>query len=201
MKRLLLILTLSLLATLGKPLGVSGQQLQVIRENLKGGRITGYDIIKGDTVAEVTILTVPVFTKPKDMRQYQKLVNNVKKVYPYAKDAKFFYEGLVAQLALTESEKEREKITDDLEKELIKRYTPVLERMTRSQGLVLIKLIDREVNRTAFQLLEDYRSKFSARFWNTIARLFKANLKAGYDPEGEDALIEQIIILYEAGLL
>ena len=201
MKRLLLILTLTLLATLGKPLGVSGQQLQVIRENLKGGRITGYDIIKGDTVAEVTILTVPVFTKPKDMRQYQKLVNNVKKVYPYAKDAKFFYEGLVAQLALTESEKEREKITDDLEKELVKRYTPVLERMTRSQGLVLIKLIDREVNRTAFQLLEDYRSKFSARFWNTIARLFKANLKAGYDPEGEDALIEQIIILYEAGLL
>lgn len=201
MKRLLLILTLSLLATLGKPFGVSGQQLQVIRENLKGGRITGYDIIKGDTVAEVTILTVPVFTKPKDMRQYQKLVNNVKKVYPYAKDAKFFYEGLVAQLALTESEKEREKITDDLEKELVKRYTPVLERMTRSQGLVLIKLIDREVNRTAFQLLEDYRSKFSARFWNTIARLFKANLKAGYDPEGEDALIEQIIILYEAGLL
>lgn len=201
MKRLLLILTLSILATLGKPLGVSGQQLQVIRENLKGGRITGYDIIKGDTVAEVTILTVPVFTKPKDMRQYQKLVNNVKKVYPYAKDAKFFYEGLVAQLALTESEKEREKITDDLEKELVKRYTPVLERMTRSQGLVLIKLIDREVNRTAFQLLEDYRSKFSARFWNTIARLFKANLKAGYDPEGEDALIEQIIILYEAGLL
>lgn len=201
MKRLLLILTISLLATLGKPLGVSGQQLQVIRENLKGGRITGYDIIKGDTVAEVTILTVPVFTKPKDMRQYQKLVNNVKKVYPYAKDAKFFYEGLVAQLALTESEKEREKITDDLEKELVKRYTPVLERMTRSQGLVLIKLIDREVNRTAFQLLEDYRSKFSARFWNTIARLFKANLKAGYDPEGEDALIEQIIILYEAGLL
>lgn len=201
MKRLLLILTLSLLATLGKPLSVSGQQLQVIRENLKGGRITGYDIIKGDTVAEVTILTVPVFTKPKDMRQYQKLVNNVKKVYPYAKDAKFFYEGLVAQLALTESEKEREKITDDLEKELVKRYTPVLERMTRSQGLVLIKLIDREVNRTAFQLLEDYRSKFSARFWNTIARLFKVNLKAGYDPEGEDALIEQIIILYEAGLL
>ena len=201
MKRLLLILTLSILATIGKPLSVSGQQLQVIRENLKGGRITGYDIIKGDTVAEVTILTVPVFTKPKDMRQYQKLVNNVKKVYPYAKDAKFFYEGLVAQLALTESEKEREKITDDLEKELVKRYTPVLERMTRSQGLVLIKLIDREVNRTAFQLLEDYRSKFSARFWNTIARLFKANLKAGYDPEGEDALIEQIIILYEAGLL
>lgn len=201
MKRLLLILTLSLLATIGKPLVMNGQQLQVIRENLKGGLITGYDIIKGDTVVEVTILSIPVFTKPKDMRQYQKLVNNVKKVYPYAKDAKFFYEGLVAQLALTESEKEREKITDNLEKELVKRYTPVLERMTRSQGKVLIKLIDREVNRTAFQLLEDFRSKFSARFWNTIARLFKANLKDGYDPEGEDALIEQIIILYEAGLL
>ena len=129
------------------------------------------------------------------------MVNNVKKVYPYAKDAKFYFESLTAQLALTTDEKEREQITDDLEKELIKRYTPVLERMTRSQGKVLIKLIDREVNRTAYQLLEDYRSKFSAKFWNTIARLFKANLKDGYDPKGEDALIEQIIILYEAGLL
>ena len=201
MKRLLPILMLLLFVLPDKQASLSAQQLQVIRENLRGGRITGYDIIAGDTVAEVTIVTVPVFTKPKDMRQYQKLVNNVKKVYPYAKDAKFYFESLTAQLALTTDEKEREQIIDDLEKELIRRYTPVLERMTRSQGKVLIKLIDREVNRTAYQLLEDYRSKFSAKFWNTIARLFKANLKDGYDPKGEDALIEQIIILYEAGLL
>lgn len=201
MKRPLIILLLLLLALLGKPLIVEAQQLQVVRENFRGGQITGYDVVQSDTIAEVTLVPVYVFTKPKDMRQYQKLVDNVKKVYPYAKDAKFFYEGLTAQLSLTESEKERERITDELEKELIKRYTPVLERMTRSQGKILIKLIDREVNRTAFQLLEDYRSKFSAKFWNTIARLFKANLKDGYDPAGEDALIEQIIILYEAGLL
>lgn len=170
-------------------------------ERYRGGYLSGFEVIGRDTLPEVTIIPIYVFTKPKDMRQYQRLVDNVKKVYPYAKDARFYFDSLNAQLALTDSEEERERITDELEKELIKRYTPVLERMNRSQGKILIKLIDREVNRTAFQILEDYRSKFSARFWNTIARLFKANLKDGYDPKGEDELIEQIIILYEAGLL
>ncbi len=197
-------ITLRILFTLAAVFAIQSNsmaQLGHVYERFRGGYLSGFEIYQGDTISQVTILPVYVFTKPKDMRQYQQLVNNVKKVYPYAKDARRYFDQLNAELALATTDKEREDITKDLEKEIIKKYTPVLERMTRSQGKILIKLIDRETSRTSFQLLEDFRGKFSARFWNTIARIFKANLKEGYDPKGEDELIEQIIILYEAGLL
>ena len=69
------------------------------------------------------------------------------------------------------------------------------------QGMVLLKLIDRETGRTSFRLVQELRGKFAAFFWQGIARLFGANLKLEYDKEGEDALIEYLIGLYEAGEL
>ena len=113
-------------------------------------------------------------------------------VYPLDKDGKN---------AIME-EKKRNYNLKELEKELVERYTPILEKMTYSQGKILIRLIDRETERTSYELLEEFRGKFAAKFWNTIARIFRANLKQEYDPtQGEDKLIEQIINLYEAGLL
>ena len=74
--------------------------------------------------------------------------------------------------------------------------------MTFTQGKILLRLIDRETQRTSYELLEEFRGRFSAKFWNMIAKIFKADLKQRYDPtKGEDKLIEQIINLYEAGLL
>lgn len=169
--------------------------------NLSGGRVTGYEIIDGDTVAVVTINPVYVFTKPKDMRQYERLVRNVKKVYPYAQDARRYMEILETELVKLETQKERDQFTKQMEKELVKKYTPILENMTYSQGKILIKLIDRETSRTSYEIIQEFRGNFSATFWNMIAKVFKADLKQGYDKDGEDKLIEQIIILYEAGLL
>ncbi len=74
--------------------------------------------------------------------------------------------------------------------------------MTFSQGKILIKLIDRETKQSSYALLKEFRGGFAAGFWNTIARIFSANLKETYNPsEGEDAIIEQIITMYEAGVL
>lgn len=168
---------------------------------LRGGVSAGYEIINGDTVQCCMIAPVYVFRRAKDMRQYQRLVRNVKKVYPIAKQARMYFDTLNVRLDEARNDRERERITKAMEKQIVARYTPILKEMTYSQGKVLIKLIDRETDRTSYQLLRDFRGKFSAGFWNTVARMFKANLKTGYDAEGEDKLIEQIITLYEAGLL
>ena len=137
-----------------------------------------------------------------DIKRHRKLIRNVKAVYPYAVDARRYFQELTAQLDTVTNKKERDRITRNLEREIVKRYTPILEKMTYSQGKILIRLIDRETERTSYQILEEFRGKFAAKFWNTIARIFRANLKQEYDPtQGEDKLIEQIIILYEAGLL
>ncbi len=171
------------------------------RQKMRGGYPTGYEIIDGDTVIKVSILPVYVFRKPKDMRRYQKLVRNVKIVYPYAKQARAYLDTLEAEILKINNPKERARFAKAMEKEIVRKYRPVLEQMTFSQGKILIKLIDRETERTSYQILKQFRGGFVAGFWQTIARIFKANLKDEYDKEGDDQLIEQIIILYEAGLL
>ncbi len=60
---------------------------------------------------------------------------------------------------------------------LKRKYTPVLKNMTLSQGKLLIKLIDRETDQTSYELVKQLRGGFRAFFWQSIARLFGANLK------------------------
>ena len=73
--------------------------------------------------------------------------------------------------------------------------------MTRTEGRVLLKLIDRETEYTAYEVLREFRGGLVAGFWQSVSRIFGQNLKSEYDAEGEDRMIEQIIIYYEAGLL
>jgi len=80
-------------------------------------------------------------------------------------------------------------------------YTPVLKHMTRTQGKVLLKLIDRETEYTAYEVLKEFRGGFVAGFWQGVSRIFGQNLKSQYDKDNEDKMIEQIVIYYEAGLL
>lgn len=205
MKRWLIIVAL---LVVGISADVSAQQRARLRSvpyaRYGGGYIAGTDVdpTTGDTTYIVQLSDVVVFGSIGDIRKHKRLIRNVKAVYPFAVDARNLFNALNAQLDTLTTEKERNKVTRALEKEIVTRYTPVLEKMTYSQGKILIRLIDRETQRTSYQILEEYRGKFAAKFWNTIARIFRANLKQEYDPtQGEDKLIEQIIILYEAGLL
>ena len=84
---------------------------------------------------------------------------------------------------------------------IIKKYTPVLRKMTVSEGRVLLKLIDRETEYTAYEIVKEFRGGFVAGFWQAMARLFGNNLKLAFDPEGNDRMLDQIVRAYEAGLL
>lgn len=202
MKKFAIIVAMVLLGAQG--LSAQRTRTYVPYSRYGGGYMAGttVDEITGDTTYVVQLSDVIAFRSIGDIKRHRRLIRNVKAVYPYALDARRYFNSLNAQLDTVSNKKERERITKSLEKEIIRRYTPVLENMTYTQGKILIRLIDRETERTSYQLLEDFRGKFSAKFWNTIAKIFRANLKQEYDPtQGEDKLIEQIIILYEAGLL
>jgi hypothetical protein len=98
-------------------------------------------------------------------------------------------------------DRDRKKYIRNVEKEVFAKYQGDIEKMTISQGRLLIKLIDRETEITSYTIIHDYRGKFSAAFWQSIARIFGTNLKEEYDPYGEDALIEAIIKEIDAGRL
>ena len=79
--------------------------------------------------------------------------------------------------------------------------SPMLWKMTRYEGKILLKLIDRETNHTVFGIIKDFRSGFTAGFYQMVAKLFGNNLKLQYDPEGEDEMLEYIVKCYKAGIL
>ena len=58
----------------------------------------------------------------------------------------------------------------------------------------MIRLIDREANKTSYEIIKDFRNIFTAGFWQLTARIFGHNLKTSYNPlKGEDRMIEYII--------
>lgn len=170
----------------------------------RGGFVAGTDVdpMTGDTTYTIQLSNIIAYRSIGSIKRERRLIRRVKKVYPYAVEAGRLLEELNDTLAVVTSEKERGRITKALEDQIVETYTPVLENMTFSEGKILIRLIERETGYTAFELVQEFRGKFSAKFWNMIARIFSANLKQSYNPtQGEDKLIEQIIILIEAGLL
>lgn len=148
------------------------------------------------------MIPVYVFSRPLDMRKHARLVRNVKAVYPIAKYAREKLQDIEHVLDSIQDPKKQKAYIKQIEKDLVSEYTPVLKKMTFSQGKILIKLIDRETSRTTYKLVQELKGNFSAFFYQNIGRLFGANLKQTYNKEtGEDKLIEQIIIMYEAGYI
>lgn len=160
-----------------------------------------WSVEQGDSVALVHILPVYVFSRGVDLRRYRRLVEAVKRVYPVAKVARAKMAEMEEELCRLPTKKAQRAYIKEVYREIKEEYTPVLKRMTRTQGRVLLKLIDRETEYTAYEVLREFRGGFVAGFWQGVSKLFGQDLKSEYDREGEDRMIEQIVIYYEAGLL
>ncbi len=160
-----------------------------------------WSIEQGDSIPMIHSLPVYVFSRPVDLRRYRRLVDAVKKVYPIAQIAKKRMAEMEDELCRLPTKKEQKAYIKQVYNEIKEEYTPVLKHMTRTQGRVLLKLIDRETEYTAYEVLKEFRGSFVAGFWQGVSRVFGQNLKSEYDREGEDRMIEQIVVYYEAGWL
>lgn len=178
------------------------------RNDTLQGRIFLLQKVKRDGVTlpeveikEVTVLAHPRFTKKSDYRKYERLVYNLKRVYPYAIMVRTRLSQVNDAMKDIKTEKERKDYMKSVEKDVFAEYEGDMREMTITQGRLLIKLIDRETQNTSYTLIKDYRGKFAAVFWQGIARIFGTNLKVEYDPFGDDALIEAILLEIDAGRL
>ncbi|MFC2100586.1 DUF4294 domain-containing protein [Bacteroidota bacterium] len=168
--------------------------------------ITKGVIIEGDTMPvihlpSVTIFPAYQFKSKTELRRFTRLLRNVKKVYPFAKLAGIKFEEYNELLVNVNSEREKKKIMKHIEKDLKSEFEDDLRQLTFTQGRILIKLIDRETSNSSFEIVQEFRGKFVAFFWQSIARIFGYNLKIKYDPKGEDAPIEGIVRRIEAGAI
>lgn len=171
----------------------------------KNSYLLSAKVIDGDTIPVVYLHTIVVAEqwsarkRRKYSRRYQKLIRDVKKAYPYAKLAGKKLKLYEKDLEALPNDRSRRKFMKNVETELRDEFEGDLRNLTVKQGVILIKLVDRETGDTSYELVKQFRGSFSAFFWQSVARLFGHNLKLDYDPFGEDYLIEEVIQLIETG--
>ena len=154
------------------------------------------DTLYGAILHEVYCYAPLKFKNKKQERFYWRTVRDVKKTLPYAKrinQALIEAEDTLARM----TPKEKRRWWRKRERELFKEYESDFRGMTASQGRMLMLLLDRESNRTSYELIQTFKSKFAADFWQFVAKLFKNDLKEEYDAKDKDRIIERIIILVE----
>ncbi len=94
---------------------------------------------------------------------------------------------------------QRNRYVNDVEKELFRIFEKDIRGMTVSQGLLLMKLVDRECGMSAYEIIKTYESGFAANFWQLVAKLFSQDLKSRYDPAGKDAKTEELCKIWDSG--
>ena len=132
---------------------------------------------------------------------YYRLVYNIKKVLPIAKECNQIILETGAYLETIPTKKERDEHMKKVEKEIWNTYKPRMKKLTFTQGKLLIKLIDRECNSTSYELVQAFLGPVRAGFYQAFAWAFGSSLKKCYEPNGADRLVERIVLQVEAGQL
>lgn len=163
-------------------------------------------VVDGDTLPYIPLKSIYIFPPYKfksnaDYRRYQKLIYNIKKVYPYSLLARQkLYEMNTTFLTL-KTEREKKDYVNKVESEMKKEFEAPLRKLTISQGKLLVKLIDRETGQTTYELVRQIKGPFSAFFWQAMARMVGSNLKTKFDKDGDDKMVDRLILLMESGQL
>ena len=163
-------------------------------------------VLEGDTIACMWlgdfIKYSPInFRSTKDQIAYSKLIRDVKKTLPYAKEIAGIITETYEYMETLPNDKVRQQHLNKMEKYLTDKYTPKMKKLTRSQGQLLMKLVDRETHSSSYHIIDAFMGSFKAWSANLFAKLFGNDLKARYNPFGEDRVTERVCVLVEQGVV
>ena len=166
----------------------------------------GKVLFQGDSVQYMEMNNVYVFppvtfSSKRQQGAYMRLVKNVKKVLPIAKEARQIMMETAEYLETLPNQKARDEHMKRVEQSIMQEYKPRMKKLTYSQGKLLIKLIYRESHSSGYELIQAFLGPVRAGFYQAFAWVFGASLKKEYDPEGVDRLTERVVLLVEAGQL
>lgn len=158
--------------------------------------------IDGNDTLPCIVLPTYIHIGAKNKREavkFSRLLSNVRKVYPYARLSALKLQEYDDMLSKIPNKDEQKRLMKEAEKQLRKQFSKDIENLTFSQGIILLKLVDRETGRTTYKIVDELRGSLRAFFYQSIARMFGMNLKSNYDPNGADKDIEKIVRMIERG--
>lgn len=166
----------------------------------------GKVLVDGDSIqymemSNVYVYPEPTFKSKRQQQSYMRLVKNVKKVLPIAKQVRQMLIETAEYLETIPTKKEKEEHMKRVEAAIVAEYKPQMKKLTFSQGKLLIKLVDRECNSTAYEAMQAFIGPVRSGMWQAFAWMFGASLKKGYNPDGVDRLTERVVLMVEAGQL
>ena len=166
----------------------------------------GKTLVDGDSIqymemSNVYVYPEPTFKSKRQQQAYMRLVKNVKKVLPIAKEVRQMLIETAEYLETLPNQKARDEHLKKVEASIVREYKPRMKKLTFSQGKLLIKLVDRELGSTAYEAMQAFIGPFRTGIWQAFAWAFGASLKKGYDAEGVDRLTERVVLMVEAGQL
>ena len=178
---------------------------QAVTQVQQKERVMEYIIEDGDTIYVDVLRASRAYAhlprqKGKDWRKYYRLVHNFSKAYPYALVAKKLVAEADSTIAADNLKGlKRDKYVSKVQDELFDVFEGQMRSLTVSQGALIMKLVDREVGKSSYNIIKGYKSGIAAGFWQGIAKIFGSDLKTPYDPEGEDAKVEELVEIWENG--
>ncbi len=184
---------------------ISGTEAAAQPSARRGDEVMRYVTEGKDTIYLGTLPAARVYEKmPKqkgrEWRRYYRLVHNFAKTYPYALVARKLVEEVDSTIAADNLVRgKRDRYISRMQKELFDMFEKPMRNLTVSQGAMLMKLIDREVGKSSYNIIRDYKNGMAAGFWQGIAKMFGTDLKKPYDPEGEDEPLEELVRKWENG--
>ena len=177
-----------LCALLPAVLSASGQESALVPTVKVGRALVDGDSIQYMEMSNVYVYPEPTFKSKRQQQSYMRLVKNVKRVLPIAKEARQMLIETAEYLETLPNQKARDEHLRKVEAAIVREYKPKMKKLTFSQGKLLIKLVDRECHSTAYEAMQAFIGPFRS-------------LKKGYDPEGVDRLTERVVLMVEAGQL
>jgi len=159
----------------------------------------GYVLKDTDTISEPIELPEVIIQNAKlsaeDKKAFQLLQNRVYKVYPYAKIASERLTMLNKNMAGLKTNKEKKKYFKIVENYMENEFEAQLKKLSRKQGQILVKLVNRQTGQTTFDLIKNLKSGWTAFWYNNTGKVFDIDIKRKYQPyqDNEDYLIETIL--------
>ena len=164
-----------------------------------GKVLQGKDSIQYVEVNNVYVYPEPVFKDAKQRMAYNRLVYNVKKVLPIAKEVRKIIIETGEYLETLPNKRAKDAHMKLVEKGIKEEYTPRMKKLTYAQGKLCIKLVYRECNSSSYQLIQAFLGPVRAGFYQAFAWAFGASLTKKYDPNGVDRLPERVVRQVESG--
>lgn len=150
---------------------------------------------------EVFVYPPLVFSNDKQRVEFLKLVRDVKAALPYAQDVSRTIIETYEYMETLPDDKARKNHLKTVQKYVKDSYTPKMKKLTKNQGKILVKLIDRECNTSSYEIVKSLVGSFKAGIYNAAASVFGNNLRQEYEPDGRDRLLERVVVEVQQGSL